>query len=206
MRVRQATSADIEAVVSTHLRAFQGFFLTMLGPRFLRRLYSAFLVEPTGILLVGDDGTAVRGFAAGTTHPPGFFRRLLARQGAGFALSAVPALLRNPHRVATRLLAALTYRGEPPATREDAALLSSIAVDPDVSGKGLASQLLEGFVQAAQRQGCRAVYLTTDSDENAQVQGFYERNGFRPEDVIQRDGGRRMVRYVRDFDAAPETR
>lgn len=204
--VRNATTGDIETVVATHLRAFQGFFLTMLGPRFLRRLYSAFLDEPTGILLVGEYGSAVRGFVAGTTNPQGFFRRLLARQGAGLALSAVPALLRNPHRVGQRLLAAVTYRGEPPATRPDAALLSSIAVDPDISGRGLAGELLEGFVTAAGRRGCQAVYLTTDRDDNVPVRNFYERNGFRAEDVILRDGRRSMVRYVREIGQALEHR
>jgi ribosomal protein S18 acetylase RimI-like enzyme len=196
--VRNATSGDVEAVVATHLRAFDGFFLTMLGPRFLRRLYSAFLREPTGILVVGEDDSVVRGFVAGTTQPKGFFRRLLARQGAGFALSAVPALLRSPRRVARRLLAAVTYRGEAPAALPEAALLSSIAVDPDFSGRGLAGSLLQGFIEEARQKGCRAIYLTTDRDDNSQVRSFYERNGFRAADLILRDGGRSMVRYVRE--------
>jgi hypothetical protein len=39
----------IEQVVDIHLQAFPNFFLSFLGPRFLREFYAFFLVDPLGI-------------------------------------------------------------------------------------------------------------------------------------------------------------
>lgn len=195
--VRPAKAGDVPAVVDVHLRAFEGFFLSLLGPRFLKLMYEGFLGEPTGILLVGEERGKVAGFVAGTTQPEGFFRRLRNRRGLEFVRAAMPGLLRRPLRVSRRLLAGFSYRGEAPAQVERAALLSSIAVE--TKGSGLAGKLLEAFIARAAAAGCRAVYLTTDRAGNEAVNRFYERNGFALESSIVRDGGRQMNRYVKQL-------
>src|SRR5512139_3087395 len=46
IRVRAMRSADLDAVARLHSLAFAGYFLTHLGPGFLRRLYAGFLEKP----------------------------------------------------------------------------------------------------------------------------------------------------------------
>ena len=46
--IRPMHAADCSAAVEVHLLAFQGFFLTFLGSRFLGELYSAILDDPSG--------------------------------------------------------------------------------------------------------------------------------------------------------------
>jgi hypothetical protein len=43
MIIVPATIQDVEQIVVVHRHAFQGFFLTKLGPAFLRQLYTSFI-------------------------------------------------------------------------------------------------------------------------------------------------------------------
>ena len=77
--IRPAKPEDIAQMVQVHIRAFPGFFLTLMGPRFLHLLYTGFLNHPTGISLVAyaqGKPSQVLGFVVGTTQPSGFFLQL----------------------------------------------------------------------------------------------------------------------------------
>ncbi len=189
----------IQALAQLHRTAFPGFFLTSLGPRFLRLLYAGFAREPNGLCIVAEDKGVIVGFAAGTTTPDAFFRHLLRRQGWQFALAAIPGLLHNPGFVARKCLGALFYRGEQPAGLTNAALLSSLAVPPTCGGKGIGQQLVHAFADAARQQGCSALYLTTDEADNALVNRFYAKCGFVLRDTFKRPGKRLMNRWVLEF-------
>jgi GNAT superfamily N-acetyltransferase len=127
-----------------------------------------------------------------------FFGRLLRRQGWRFALAAIPGLLRNPGFVARKCLGAVFYRGEQPAGLTNAALLSSLAVSPACGGQGIGQQLVHAFAEEARRQGCSAIYLTTDETDNDRVNRFYEKCGFVLRDTFKRPGKRVMNRWVLD--------
>lgn len=71
------TQSDVIRVVDVHLLAFDGFFLTSLGPRFLTVLYSAIADDPTGISLLAFDEQNTYGFVFGTSEAAGLYRRLL---------------------------------------------------------------------------------------------------------------------------------
>ena len=47
--VTPLSSSHIDIVVEIHLRAFPNFFLSFLGPRFLREFYASFLLDPQGM-------------------------------------------------------------------------------------------------------------------------------------------------------------
>ena len=99
-------AADVARVVELHLAAFPGFFLSFLGPRFLRLFYAE-AVAVGGICLVVEARGGVAGFVAGSDRPGGFYGALLRRRALAFALAAAPALLRRPSsalRVARALL------------------------------------------------------------------------------------------------------
>jgi len=194
--LKQPDREQLQAIVDLHCAAFPEFFLTSLGPRFLRLLYRGFATMPGGICILAEDAGRVIGFAAGTTEPDMFFKRLLRKHGLSFALAAVPGLLRNPFFVARKCLGAVFYRGEQPAGLESAALLSSLAVDPECSGKGVGQALVKAFVDEAAKRGCKCVYLTTDQAENERVNRFYEKCGFRLRDSFPRPGQRIMNRWV----------
>lgn len=195
--VRRAEPRDLAAIVDLHLESFRGFFLTSLGPRFLKRFYGAVLREPGCVCLVAEDGKGLSGFAMGPLQPRGFFRHLFIRQGLRFAADALPALLARPGIVAAQLIRGARYRGEPPPKHRDAALLSSIAVRRSAARSGVASALVEGFCQEAAGRRASLVYLTTDRDDNAAANRFYVKHGFHVQSVIIRSTGRVMNRYVR---------
>lgn len=189
----------IPAVVRTHLASFPGFFLSFLGPRFLREFYTAFLHEDTGIALVAEDAAngQVLGFVVGTTQPNGFFKRLLKRRWWAFCLASISTLLRQPAS-APRIFRAIFYRGTAPQGLERA-LLSSIAVDPDAAGRGLGQALVESWVKEVRKCKAAGCYLTTDANDNEAVNRFYEKCGWSVESSYVTPEGRKMNRYVLDF-------
>lgn len=201
--ISRASESDLGGIVDAHVRAFPGFFLTQLGPRFLHLLYLGFIEDKSGIMLVARDGSDICGFVAGTTTPGKFFARLRAHW-ISFLLAAGAAVVRAPFSVIRRLAGAALYRGEAPPSLDDAALLSSIGVPPEFAGQGLGTALLEAFCSAARSGGCRHVYLTTDRDENPSVNRFYESFGFSLECTFARPGNRWMNRYVLDLNHRTE--
>jgi ribosomal protein S18 acetylase RimI-like enzyme len=185
---------DVREVVRIHLDAFPGFFLSQLGPGFLRTYYAALARDPSAVALtVLDDTSRVVGFAVGAVGPRGFYSRLLRRSWWRFAIAAIPAVIRSPSRL-TRVLRATSHPGENPAGDHVCGLFS-IAVDPSASKRGLGGHLLQQFVSAAQARGCRDIVLTTDGRGNDAVNRFYVAAGFQLERSFQTPEGRVMNEY-----------
>jgi ribosomal protein S18 acetylase RimI-like enzyme len=204
MSVTRANTADVPGIVNVHREAFPEFFLTTLGERFLRRFYRALVSDEAALCFVGHIQGKVCGFVVGPLEPAGFFRKLLLREGVGFILDAIPALLRRPWFVARRLWRGAGYRGETPPLRARAVLVSSIAVSPAATGSGIAIELLAAFCEAAQQRGASCVYLLTDRDYNVAANRFYTKAGFVVETEIARSDGRAMNRYVRDLNGVDQ--
>jgi ribosomal protein S18 acetylase RimI-like enzyme len=183
--------ADIGAVTTVHLAAFPGFFLSCLGPRFLRELYRAIVADKEGIAFVAVDDDHLIGFVAGTADG-GFYRRAARRRWFRFAAASAGALLRKPS-IARRLFRALYA---PPATSSQGALLMSLAVDPDAQRSGAGTLLTRAFVAGAQRCGATAVILTTDKTANDSVNAFYRAQGFTLAAAFLTPEGRPMNEYI----------
>jgi ribosomal protein S18 acetylase RimI-like enzyme len=190
---------DIESLVRLHLGAFPGFFLTSLGPGFLRLLYRGFVEIKDGICIVAENENGLVGFAAGATQPDSFFRTLLRKRGVLFALAALPALLQNPVFAARKCLGALLYRGERPKALPDAGFIENIAVMPTASGRGVGQQLIVAFCDELRQRGVGSVYLATDASDNERVNAFYKKCGFRLIDTYYRAGRRRMNQWAKDI-------
>ena len=185
---------------NVHLEAFPGFFLSFLGPRFLRELYRAFALEDSGIALAAEDPSSgeLLGVVAGTLDPQGFFRRLLLRRWWAFGFWSLPALAKEP-KALVRVLRALSYRGDCPQDKKRA-LLSSIAVAPEKQGTGLGSVLLKEWVDRARERAVLGCYLTTDAVGNDAVNRFYLRNGWRVASEFLTPESRKMRCYVLDWE------
>ncbi len=194
---------DVPALAGLHARAFPGFFLSGLGPQFLRQLYRGYIEDPTSIISLarGQDGQII-GICVGTLQPLGFYRRLLKRQFFGLCMASGLAAIRNP-RALPRLFAALAYRGDIPAG-STGALLSSLCVEPESQGTGLGRTLEENWRAIARVMGARAAFLTTDADDNEAVNRFYLSGGWGLHDQFVTRQGRRMNRFRYELTAAPE--
>jgi GNAT superfamily N-acetyltransferase len=198
-KIDRLGSYPIDHVMRIHLRAFPDFFLTLLGPRFLREFYRAFLNDETSIAFAAEDESGnVVGVVVGTGQPVGFFRRLLIRRWWAFGLASLAPILKNPS-IGKRIFRALAYRGDPPS-RPGYALLSSIAVAPDTQGIGLGKALLDVWIKEAKKRSCRGAYLTTDALHNDTVNSFYRNAGWRLESFFLTAEGRKMNRYAISFD------
>ena len=105
----------IEDTVRIHLQGFPSFFLSFLGPRFLREFYSSFLADPVGMGFVASDSAKqVIGVVVGSVDPRGYFTRLLRRRWWAFCLACAGAVARRPSCV-PRLFRAVRYRGDAPS-------------------------------------------------------------------------------------------
>jgi GNAT superfamily N-acetyltransferase len=186
--VQNACNAD--ELVLVHQSAFPGFYLTQMGPSFLRVYYSSVLAFKDSIALVAQvDGKTI-GFVVGFSDPEAFYQYFRAKR-----LRLVPiilwAIVRNPSLLARTLRNSRRIaRGSIPLGTTE---LSSIAVSPTVRGAG--SVLIPAFLERAVALKSDRVLLTTDAIGNEHVNNFYVKHGF----LLQRtfdDGGRLMNEYV----------
>jgi len=191
-RIRLMRLAHVHQVVQVHLQSFPGFFLTYLGERFLRELYTAILQDPSGIAFVYQEG-GLLGFVAGTDQPAGFYKRLLSRRLVPFGLASLGPALRQPHIIPRLLRAQNTPTEADPG--EGCGTLMSIAVTPSAQGRGVGGQLLQAFLEEAKGRGLAEVNLTTDRLDNEEVNQFYQRHGFRLTRAFSTPEGRAMNEY-----------
>lgn len=198
-RIAPLTPEDVGSVVQLHLRAFPNFFLSFLGPRFLREFYHSFLADPVGIAFVARNAQdGVVGAIVGPVDPRGFFGRLLRRRWWAFAVASLAAVMRRPSS-APRLARALLYRGETPSGPVRA-LLSSLAVSPAAQGRGIGRALVQRWLDEARLRGARGCFLTTDAENNDSVNRFYASQGWKLESAYTTPDGRKMNRYIYDFE------
>lgn len=199
--LRPLRSEDVGRCAELHVEAFPGFYLSRLGPRFLREFYKGFVSDPDGIAVVAATQSGeVVGAVVGTREPHGFFSRLLKRRLFAFAFASVLVVLRRPS-AAPRLLKAVGYRGNVPL-QVSGALLSSICVDPRSQAQGVGSQLIDRFESAVQQhinaddEQDMAAYLLTDRDENEAANAFYAGRGWLLAGSYVTQEGRGMNCYV----------
>jgi glycosyltransferase involved in cell wall biosynthesis/ribosomal protein S18 acetylase RimI-like enzyme len=193
--VRAATPNDLAGIVSIHQRAFNQFFLTRMGAAFLRRYYGLVLSYHAGIMLVSESQGVLNGFVCGFADPAEFYREMW-RNRLTFALPAIRGLLRHPslstHVVtAVRRIQSTATQGPPLACE-----LSSIAVAPEASGKGLGKTLLRAFLDHSWARQAQRVYLTTDAEGNQAANDLYREIGFQQSRRFLQQRDRWMNEYV----------
>ncbi len=197
--ISEMRAQHVEDVVRIHLQSFPNFFLTFMGAPFLRLLYSEILLAPDHVAFIAqerNDG-AIVGFVAGVTQQSDFYLQLVRRRWFSFATASLGALFRRP-TILPRLLRALR---RPKSSREAVAqaLLMSLAVVPDMSGVGIGQGLVNHFLATLKDNGVATVSLTTDRDENARANHFYQRLGFQIARVYETPEGRWLNEYVIDL-------
>lgn len=188
------SSDDVSAVVEVHLESFPGFFLSYLGPRFLSLYYKGICSAPEGIAFSYlNEAGGPAGFVAGSSNPRGFYSRLLKKDWFRFSLASVGGVLRRPSAI-LRVARGVLHPGANPVGA-DVAGLFSIGVLPELQGTGAGKKLVEAFLAEAKNRGCKRVFLTTDRDNNENVNLFYQKLGFSLERQYETPEGRRMNEY-----------
>lgn len=190
---------DLAQVVRVHLRSFPGYFLSELGPRFLRILYKAISDDPSGIVLVHRRFGRVAAVVAGTVEPVGLYSRLLRRAWYRFALGCLLPALCRPN-IIPRLLNAFRRASEQPGESRSA-LIMSIAVDPDIQASGVGTALVRTFIDQCRPRGVTSVYLTTDRLQNERANRFYSQLGFVVSRIVTSRQGRAMNELRLHIDA-----
>ena len=187
-------SRDVDSVIQVHKDAFHGFFLTFLGPAFLREFYTGVCDDPSGIALVYDDNF-VSGFVVGTVEPSGFYKRLIQKRWWKFARASLRAVLIRPY-IIPRLLRALTLPGKMANTQHKTGTLLSLAVMQNSHGNGIGQQLVTSFLENSRKRQVQFVNLTTDAVGNDSTNEFYLRMGFELVTSFATPEGRLMNEYM----------
>lgn len=192
--IRPMHSDDVDMVVAVHQTSFPGFFLSFLGPGFLKLYYRNICLSPDGLCYVytNDEGLPC-GFVAGTSNPRGYYSRLLKREWFNFAIASIYPVCRHP-KILPRLLRALLHPGKNPVGK-DVAGLFSLGVLPELQGTGAGKKLVQKFLAEAKVKNCKKVFLTTDRENNKRVNNFYENLGFSVERQYETPEGRKMNEY-----------
>ncbi len=196
---RQAEKSDIPAIVQIHQSAFPGFFMTLLGPRFLGSYYRLVLNYADRIFWVKEGNDGLDGFVSGFLDPARFYKEMRKQRWRLMG----PILLRIcshpwliPRLFASYAEARRSSQEYEPAICE----LSSIAVSPTRNGQGIGKGLVKAFIEAVCGKA-QFIVLTTDAEGNEAVNGFYRSLGFTLVGSYERSKGRRMNRYRLSVDA-----
>ncbi len=170
--VRVGTPADAPMAAALHAEGISQGFLSVLGPRFLTRLYRRICLVPDSFLLVAERDAPV-GFIAGSTDVGSLYRTFLWRDGA------VAAALAARHLVVgwRRVLETLRHGdGGGPGSGRGAELLA-VAVDRRSQGLGAGRQLVAAFLAEVSARGLDAAHVVVGAD-NGTATALYERAGF----------------------------
>lgn len=196
MNIRKATINDVDSIVDIHLDAFNGFFLTSLGPAFLKFYYTCFVKSSETVTMVAEEEDMVYGFSASTKVCKGFNSRLIKNNLFAFGMLSLKMLFTSP-KALIRLAKNLTKTGEGVEDNEDYAELYSIGVSKSAQGKGVGKKLLAASEEILKKEGVRRVSLTTDFDHNEQAIGFYHSMGYETMYEFITYPNRKMYRLIK---------
>lgn len=196
MEVRTAVLSDLEEIVKIHGSAFENFFLTSLGDRFLKFYYKAFVNSSLGIVLCAVDKGNVLGFAATSKCCKGFNLHLLKTNLGGFLGIALRFLFVSPKSL-VRLAKNITKRNNVIDDNADYAELYSIGVYNTHQGKGIGKMLLIETENKLQSLGITKISLTTDFYNNDSAINFYTKMGYEVLYEFISYPNRRMYRLIK---------
>lgn len=188
---------DIEAVIKVHNSAFKGFFLTELGPDFLKLYYHSVAKAPDGILIGAYHNDRLIGFCAACTECSGFNTRLIKSNIIRFGLISLKLLFTRP-KALIRLSKNLTKKG---SVADDGhyAELMSIAVDKEIQNSGAGKAMMDCLEKTLKQRNVARLSLTTDKLNNDNTLAFYEKRGFQQMYVFTTYPDRIMYRLIKDI-------
>ncbi len=170
--IRKAESADSGRIAALHCQQIPWGQLTQMGEGLVASFYAELLDAPLGFGFLSERDGRVVAFACGVVNWRQLYRAFLLRH-PGLAVRILAASLRRGRW--RRLLETTRYTV---STKLPHAELVSIALDSDVRGTGVASELVLRVLNEFAARHVGAVRVTTGS-ANTPANRLYERMGFR---------------------------
>lgn len=196
--IRPMVISEIKQVVIIHLRTFEGFFLSFLGPKFLKELYRAIVEDSGGVAFIAENNEGMLGFVAGSINIRELYRNMIRKHLFRFAWASMGAFLRKP-TIFFRLVRALRMPSQKEAI-PNCSTLMSIAVLPEAQGNGIGKRLVYTFIDEIRNKKGECVVLTTDRDNNEAVNQFYIKLGFSILRTYATPEGRWINEYIISLD------
>ena len=203
LTVRDALKVDLESLVTIHVSAFPGFFLTKMGRRFLKQYYYGYLEMGETLLVAVDSENKIVGFVAGLKDSEGYYR-YMKKYWYRFIFPVTLAMLNFDLLVTCSQRILTIFRSN--KINEEMSVpvgfheLTSIAVSPTARQVGAGKLLMGAYLDAVKTvPDIKGVFLTTDSKENANVRQFYKSMGFQVKGDFVQGGKRKMSAYALKF-------
>lgn len=196
LSVRNVQSSEneiINSIVSVHLNAFPGFFLTFMGKGFLNQMYRSYCEHEKSGLIVAELEDKAIGFLAYSSDFSNLYKYMIKTRLILFAWYSLGAFLRKPsaffHIISAFLKPSETKRNEKYTE------LASIGVDPKYKSLGIGTQMIEKLKKIVDFKESAYITLETDAKNNESAIRFYEKNGFVLEHSYVTAEGRCMNEY-----------
>lgn len=177
VEIRTIPLDDINQVVDIHMSAFKGFFLTDLGPIFLKLYYRSFARSKVALLKGCYEQDKLLAFSASAIVAKGFHKKLLIAYFFSFFIFGVRFFFTDI-KILARLLKNVSKKNAAVYDDGDYAELFSIAVDVEQQGKGLGKKLLLQLESDLKSKDVVKVSLTTDCHNNKKTVNFYKGMGY----------------------------
>ncbi len=201
LEIVEAVDEDLPGVVEVHLRSFPGFFLSRLGPRFLRAYYKEVLHYEHAHFFVAKRSGCLVGFVTGFYDPTSFYTKI-SRHALHFFVPLIIGIATSPsilflviRKVTNFFLQLQSKKKRVDKDFQRRVELSSLAVCPTVQGEGIGGELVHMFIRSCYIHSPVIIYLTTDAADNKAVNRFYAKLGFRNKKKIKLELGRAMNTY-----------
>jgi GNAT superfamily N-acetyltransferase len=165
IKYREATPADIDALVDLHFTSFTAreHMAIYLGRDFIRTMYRWFLDSPRTVTIVAEEQDGIVGLHTACNGP---YFSLMFTENKAATLRAImlrPWVICYP-TIIRRLLRAFfakNHRLQELSADKSFMNLGIIAIHPDYRHKGLGIALLEGLVKEGRKRGWHKFYLIT---------------------------------------------
>ena len=198
--IKKAQLSDVDGIVAIHQQAFEDFFLTSLGVKFLKLYYSTFITSGEGVVYCATKENEVVGFSACSYISRGFNTSLIKKNLVGFGIEALLLLFSKP-KALIRLAKNMNKESKNATIKDNGeyAELYSIAVSPTCQGGGYGRKLLTATEEDV-RQHNNKVSLTTDYYDNDKTIAFYRALGYEEYYDFITYPDRRMWRLIKNLE------
>lgn len=193
--VRVLEVEEIKNIAALHQMAFDNFFLTSLGTKFLSEFYGSIIKSRDGVAIGAyNEKDELVGFAIGASVKKGFYKNILKNNFISLSFAAGTTLIKKPKNIIRIIKSFLATETSNDNFLNYASLLS-ICVNPEKKGQKIGKHLLLAF-ESKIIKCSDGITLTTDKLNNDYVNNFYVSNNYILTDHFNQ-GNREMNFYVK---------
>ena len=200
-------NTHIVTVAKLHRNSIKTGLTAWLGQRFCEHLYWAIGSSPYGFVLVYEDEQhRPLGYICCATNTSKMYKNAILRHFLPLTLSAISKFIRPSviRRVLTAIRRPKTFKmGDFSEWGLPEAEVVSIAVSPNVQGKGIGTKLIRAAFDQLRILGHSKVRTWT-SEDNEQAAAFYQKQGFKFLGMRQHHSGAIRI-FVADLNKQNQT-